>query len=237
MASSELRRLWKLHQIDSAIQVLRNRAAHLDVGKSIAKEIEELTAKVAAHPGKILQTEQRDLELQQQGLDAKLEKIDKELYGGKVVNPREVEAYQKEIQILKKQREGIDERLLAIWDQLPALVGELEKVQKTLDEKKVELQLKQRESMNARSNIEAEFKGLTAQRPEVAKDQNPAMLVKYEAIRKNHHGIGMAEVVKKRQCGACGTLLPERTLQACLDDKTVTCETCHRILYYTEGVI
>ncbi|MBC8064024.1 MAG: hypothetical protein H7Y17_04290 [Chlorobia bacterium] len=237
MASADLRRLWKLHQIDVAIQGIRNRATHLDVGKKTAAEIESLTNQLATNPYKLFHAEQLDLELQQSSLDDKVRKFESELYSGKIVNPREVDGYQKELAILKKQKGDIDEKLLEIWEQMPPLKELADKLDATLAAKKKELVETQRKAQQVKAELEADFKKRSAERPILAKEQNPGLLAKYEAIRKTHDGIGMAEVVKKRQCGACGTLLPERTLQGCLDDRTMTCETCHRILYYTEGVV
>ena len=237
MASPDLRRLWKLHQIDVAIQEIRNRAAHLDVGKAASAEIAALTDQLAKSEYKILAAEQLDLELKQKSIADKIKKFESELYGGKIVNPREVEGYEKELGILRKQRVELDDRILEIMEAMPAQKSAADHIEKALGDKKKQLAEIQNKARLTKAQLEADFKTKTAQRPEVAKDQNPTILAKYEAIRKNHHGIGMAEVVKKIQCGACGTMLPVRTLQACLDDKTVTCETCHRILYFTEGVI
>jgi uncharacterized protein len=237
MASPDLRRLWKLHQLDAAITDIRNTAAAMDVGKKLTAEIESLTKQLAEHPYKKLHTEQQDLELQQKSIDDKRTKFEKELYSGKVVNPREVEGYEKELAILKKQKSAIEERIFEIWEASPEPKVEFEKIEATLNQKKKDLVETQKKAVTQKAQLEADFKTKSAQRIEAAKDQNPSLLAKYEGIRKNHHGIGMAEVIKRRQCGACGTLLPERTLQGCLDDKTMTCETCHRILYYTEGVI
>jgi predicted nucleic acid-binding Zn-ribbon protein len=237
MASSDLRRLWKLHQVDAAIQDIRNRATNLNVGQKLTSEIEALGAKIANSDYRKLHAEQQDLELQQESIADKSGKFEGELYGGKIVNPREVENYEREIATLKARRAEIEGRILEIWDQLPAHQATHAKDEADLADKKRLLAETQKNAVALKSKLEADFKSNSALRIELAKDQNPSLLAKYEAIRKNHQGIGMAEVVKKRQCGACGTHLPERTLQGCLDDRTMTCETCHRILYYTEGVV
>jgi uncharacterized protein len=237
MASPDLRRLWKLHLIDAAIQDIRNRAAHMDVGQKLTAEIEELNKKLEANGYKKLHAEQQDLELQQKSIDDKLAKFDKELYGGKVVNPREVENFEKEIAMLKKQRGALDERILEIWEATPPLKEEADKIEAEIAKKKLEVAATRQKAVSLKAQLETDFKTKTADRAAAAKDQNPSLLAKYDTIRNKHNGVGMAEVVKKRQCGACGTLLPERTLQAALDDKVVSCESCHRILYYTEGVV
>jgi predicted nucleic acid-binding Zn-ribbon protein len=102
MASPEIQRLWKLHQIDSAIQEIRTRAAHLDVGQRIQQEIDQIQREDQEVGGQArkLHAEQTDLELANKTIDDKLKKIDKDLYGGKVVTSREVQNLEKEIEIL-----------------------------------------------------------------------------------------------------------------------------------------
>src|SRR5947209_4308261 len=100
MSETDLRNLWKLHLVDYQLLEIRKRAAALDPGKRLMAEIAALNMQLEAKAAhlKTLHGEQTDVELQQKSLDDKLKKIDKELYGGKIVNPREVEAFQKEIQ-------------------------------------------------------------------------------------------------------------------------------------------
>ena len=239
MPSADLRRLWKLHLIDVAIQEIRNRAAHLDVGQKILAEIEALNKELADKGGKAkaLSGELQDLELGQKSIDDKIAKIQKDLYSGKIVNPREVENFEKEIEILRKQKSGSDERILELWEIVPPAKEQADKIEAAIAEKKKELAEKQKKALTVKTQLEADFKTRMAERPAAVNEVNPSLLARYESIRPKHDGVGMAEVVKRRQCGACGTLLPERTLQMLLDDKLVTCESCHRILYFTEGVI
>ncbi|MCC7229406.1 MAG: hypothetical protein IT203_03365 [Fimbriimonadaceae bacterium] len=236
MAWADLRKLWKLHLIDAAITEIRARAATLDTGKALQAQIDVLSQQLSTDPAKLLMGEQQDLEFQQKSIDDKIAKFEKDLYSGKIVNSREVSTIEKEVEILKKQRSKLDERILVIWEEIPPLKVELDKLEKALVAKKAELVERKKLAVITKAELEASFKEKSAARPIVAKDQNLTLLAKYEAIRPKHNGVGMAEVVKGKQCGACGTLLPERTLQACLDDKVVTCESCHRILYYPQGV-
>ncbi len=90
MASADLRKLWKLHLIDAAITEIRARAATLDTGKSIQAEIDVLSKQISTNPAKLLMGEQQDLEFQQKSIDDKIAKFEKDLYGGKIVNAREV---------------------------------------------------------------------------------------------------------------------------------------------------
>lgn len=239
MSILDLRKLSKLNKIDHAILEIRKRAAALDPGKTIQGQIDKLTADFNAKndDAKKLQAELTDLELQQKNIGDKIKKIDKELYGGKVVNPREVENFEKEIEALKKQRSNLDERIMELWELGPPAKKLAEDVQAQIDEKKNELGEYQKKVVVFRKQLEDEFKRLSALRPEAVKEVPPALLARYEAIKQKYGGIGMAEVVKGNSCGECGTLLPEKLVEGAKEGRVVTCESCHRILYASEGMI
>jgi predicted nucleic acid-binding Zn-ribbon protein len=238
MASAELQKLHKLFLVDSAILEIRKRAAALDTGQKLASEIKILESRAENCEAKRLQREFNDLELQQGGLEEKQRRHEKDLYGGKVVNPREVELIEKEIAHLKTARAEIDDQLLKIMEALPAAKAEEDKIADQIVSRKRILVTTQKSALEEKSRLEIEFKEKSAKRPELAKDVSPTLMARYDAIRQKHGGVGMAEVNRKTQtCGGCGTTLPERTIEALKEDKTVTCESCHRILYYSEGVI
>ncbi|HVT13293.1 MAG TPA: C4-type zinc ribbon domain-containing protein [Fimbriimonadaceae bacterium] len=238
MPSAELRRLYKLHLVDLALLEIRKRAAALDPGKKTAAEIHSLEEELATTPARTLQAELTDLELKQKGFQEKIAKFEKELYGGKVVNPREVEAIQKEIGILKRSRGDLDGRILEIWEELPPAKERAAKLERALAERKQLLAQEQKAAIQTKTQLEAEFKQKSAERPALAKELSATLLARYEGIRQKHGGVGIGEVdVKRKTCGACGTSLPTRTIEALKEDKLVTCESCHRILYYSEGVV
>lgn len=237
--SLQLRALWQLHLIDAAIVDIRHKAASMDPGRKIMAEIEKLTAAYEDlnAKAKALSSELADLELQQKGIEAKLKKIDADLYGGKVVNPREVEDLQHQIEALKKQRAKNDERILELWELVPPAEKAAKEAMAPIEAKKKELAEHQKKMLELKKQLETEFKQLQAKRPAAAQAVGAGLLAKYDAIRQKHGGIGMTTVDKKGNCTMCGTLLPKKTVEAALEDKVVTCDECHRIVYATEGVI
>lgn len=238
MASQELQRLWKLNQVDTSLLEIRKRAAALDIGKAIQAEIERKEAEDAEVGGRAraLHAEQRDIELRQKTIADKLAKIEKEMYGGTVVSNREVAALEKEIAQLKRQRDRDDERLLELFELVPSALAEAKKITDRITALKAMLVERRKKAVEEKKHLESEFARLTALRPEVAKIVAPALVARYEVIRQRTGGIGMAEVLGT-VCGGCGTNQPERTLHTLREDKVATCESCHRILYYTEGLV
>lgn len=239
MASAELQRLWKLNRIDAGLVDIRHKAAALDPGKAIMAEIEELRKQDAEIGGyaRKLAADLADLELAQKGLEDKLKKIDKELYGGKIVNPREVENFQKEIAIFKRQREANDEKILELWEILPPAKEESAKIDAQIAEKQKKLAERKKAALALKATLEAEYKRLSDLRPDATRGISPALMAKYDGLRQRNGGIGMAEVTPKQTCSRCGTVVAERTVQGLKDDKVITCESCHSIFYFTEGVV
>lgn len=238
MASVELRKLWQLHQIDANLLEIQKRAANLDPGRATMAQIKALESEYAQVGGsaKQLHAEQTDLELQQKGMEDKLKKIDKDLYGGSIVNPREVEMLEKEIEAIKKRRGDLDIRLLELMDLVPPAQAAAAVIEKKILALKSQLKEHQKKALDLKGQLEENYKRFAAARPKAAAEVEKVLLSKYESIRQRHGGIGMAEA-KTGSCGACGTKLPERTLTLLKDDKLTLCDNCHRILYFTEGLI
>lgn len=239
MASTDLQRLWRLAQIDALLLEVRNRAASLDVGQRIQAQIDALVKEDEEFGGKYrtLHRELADQELKQKTAEEKLKKIDKDLYGGKVINPREVEALEKEIATIKRRRDEDAERMLELYDLIGPAKEEADKHQAKIEAKRKELVERRKLAVKEKELLEAKFKELNAKRPEAAKAVSPGLLAKYDSIRQRHGGIGMVEALKKGSCAGCGMKLPEKVLQGLKEERTITCEACHRLLYYTEGLV
>lgn len=239
MSFTDLRNLHRLHLVDSAIVEIRKRAAALDPGKAILAKIAALEKELEGVGGeaKSLSSEAADLELKQKAIDAKIAQIDKDLYSGKVVNPREVEAFQKEIENQKKRRSEMDGRLLELMDLTPPAKAAADAIQAKIDEAKRELSEHQKKVVQLKTDLERQFKEVTAKRKAALAEVLPAMLLRYDAVRQRTGGVGMSDVVRGGFCAMCGTHLPEKLIEGAKDGRIVTCESCHRILYASDGIV
>ncbi len=238
MASPDLRKLWKLNQIDSALVDIRKRAAALDPGKKLMADIAALETELAevGGKGKALSGELADLELAQLGAADKIKSIEAKLYSGKIVNPREVEAYQLDVAALKRQRAKHDDRIMELLELVPPAKEVAAEVEGRIAKAKAALAAHRKSVLETQAKMQEEFKRLNSERPGAAAGIEAGLLARYESVRAKH-GTGMAEIIKGRSCSGCGNHLPERTLEALKVERTVTCEQCHRILYYTDGLV
>jgi predicted nucleic acid-binding Zn-ribbon protein len=236
MASEAIRRLWDLGRSDARVVAIRKRLAAMEASGKLDQGLKLLEEEEAEILGKArsLHAELRDLELRQKTIQDKIAKIERD--GGKVTGPRAIELLEKEKEALRRQRDHDDERLLELFDLVPAAQKAAEEAAPKFAEAKKRLEEQTSKTVQEKAALEAEYARLTASRAAAVQGIAPAMLAKYEAVRQRSGGVGMVEV-KGEVCGGCGTNLPERTLQALREDKLATCEACHRLLYFTEGVI
>jgi predicted nucleic acid-binding Zn-ribbon protein len=233
-----LHQLWKLHQIDKRIVEIRSRAAALDPGRRLQAEIDALNKEFESKKAEVddLAGELADLELKQKGFDEKIKKFDKQLYGGNLVNPREVENMQKEIAMLKRQRGELDVRVLELWEIVPVAREAAAKAKAAAKERRGELNEYQKKVLVSKGELEAAFKEASGRRAAIAAEVEPGLLRRYETIRQKHGGIGMSRLLKAGSCEMCGTLQPRKTIELVKEGQAMTCESCHRILYFTESI-
>lgn len=238
MSSQGLWPLIKLHRIDLAILEIRKRAAALDPGKQLMASIAQVEAEFGQRDeeSKALAGELLDLELKQKSIEEKIKKFDKQLYGGSVINPREVANIEKEIQMLKSQSSDNDGRILELWELSPPAKARAEEAKARLENLKQQLVVHQREVLRQKAELEAEFKVKTAERPSAAKEVPPGLLTQYEAIKTRAGGIGLSSVDKHGNCSECGVSVPTKTLESVKAGEIVACGACHRILFREESL-
>jgi uncharacterized protein len=239
MASVELLQLHKLHQIDVGLLEVKKKAGALEAGKKFQAELEKIKQDFETKSAEFhrLHGEQKDLELSNQQIEDKLKSIENQLFSGKVTNAKEVEAFEAQKKTLIKQREKNDDQILLLWDEVPPVQKLADEAKKVFDQKNAQFEEWQKKATVYRQQLESQHKQLTAKRPELVATIQAGLLARYEAIKKTHGGIGMASVTKDVTCEECGTHVAEMQIVSLKEDRTVQCEECQRILYFTGGFV
>ncbi|MBS1723604.1 MAG: hypothetical protein JSS66_11690 [Armatimonadetes bacterium] len=232
MAETGLFALYKLHLIDSALYEMKTRAASLDVGRGEAEEIKKLEAdpEGTLAASRALSSELKDLELEQKSLEDKLKKLDSDLYGGKVVNPREVENIELEKTHVKDHISRNDARILELWELVPPAKEKASGLEGQISQLKGEIVKKQTAAKEEHARLQAAYKAEAAKRPAALKAVPEPLLTLYEKLREKL-GVGMAMVTDAHRCDTCGLPVAEKPFDAVVHDKVVQCEGCRRILF------
>jgi len=226
-------KLFRLQQIDTL----------LDKGRARLKEIDRLRAD--DHPVRMSQQRldlaknaqheaDKNLRIAEHNVKEqrlKIERSQATLYGGKVVNPKELQDLQLESEALKRYLTTLEDlqleamlaydeaetNFLETSDQHSAVITQVAQKKDELTAEKVELiqDLERQESEReaAAANIDS-----------------PEMQL-YEALRQQKNGIAVARVLEKT-CAACGSTLSAATFSSAqVPTKLTRCTTCGRILY------
>lgn len=172
----------------------------------------------------------REIEETARSLQVKIEISEKKLYGGKILNPKELQDIQNEILSLKRHLVRVED------DQLEAMIA-LEKA---------ELKLKESESnlMNAQVEFSEKSAGLLGEKGQLQKENERLLkerdatmsfitfdvLELYQKLRAQKNGRAVASI-EDQCCAACGASLRPAELQAARSSKLTFCPSCGRILY------
>lgn len=232
MADSGLFALYKLHLVDSALNDMKQRAAALDMGKAEAAQIKELELDPEGHltESRKLSAELKDLELEQKSFDDKIKKLDSDLYGGKIVNPKEVQNIEKERKNIVSLRNSHDMRILELWEILPPLKELAAHLEKQISALKTKITEKQNLAKAEHEQIQSAYTAKSKERSPLVKAVPPLLLSQYEKLREKL-GVGMVLITNEQRCSVCGMQVSARITAFVVEDKILQCEGCRRILF------
>jgi uncharacterized protein len=229
----QLSLLLTLQQIDSEIDRLKQNYASLDPGraegaayaaaKSAHEQARDLLAKT--------RTDIQDAELEQKSLQAKHEDVEKKLYSGKVTAPKEMMAMQEEIEMFKRQRERLDDRLLELMTAQETQAQAEAETKQARTAAATAYKAKQEEYKSEAEGMQAEAKILAAKRKEAVIPIEAALLTRYTQWRDTKGGVVIAPIIDNNACGGCHMGLPGNIILKVHEGRDiVTCQNCRRIL-------
>ncbi len=110
--------LWQLQTLDQEIDEKNQRLRHVDDGLANDPVVGAARTVLATEQKKLdeVRAGLRDRELEAKGLDAKLKELNQRLYSGYVVNPKELDGLSKDLEMHKRLRSALDDKLLELMD-------------------------------------------------------------------------------------------------------------------------
>ena len=229
----DLSSLHRLHEIDSELYDLRQEAAALDTGQEHTAKIEQIAEENKGVSAKAIEInrEVKDRELKEKTFADRLADLNKKMYDGSLVSPKDVANAESEIETLKDLTEQNDERLMQLYEEGPSALAEDEAVKSRVAELEQKRVAKKAEAMERHGVIKAEFDRLVVGRTAAAKEVDSDVMEKYEEVRKQTGGTGLAVITDVLTCQQCGMIVPERALEMIHNGRINQCEGCHRILF------
>ncbi len=227
--------LIRLQACDRRIQEIQNRQA--DAPARLRSLEEALQAEESALGAELEYLEarkkaRRALEREIDELEQKAIKAQRKLT--QIKSNKEYQAALKEIDDLKYQKTGLEDRVLEIMEEMETLEARAASARKRIKQAKAHYKEDHRRLQAELSSLAKELEGLQAKRSRLCQGVEPKWLQRYEAIRAHKEGLAVSPVIKE-VCQACHLGIPPqkfRELIRCED--LMSCPNCKRIIYWGE---
>ena len=229
----DLKLVIRLQEIDNRVTEFTREIA------ALPKHIAQIEKKLVSHERKLeadraaLSANQKDrkkldgeIQLQQQ----KISKLKDQMLAAKTND--QYRAFQNEIEFCEKEIRRAEDRILELMSESDPLEKNVKAAEEALKKEKAEVE---KEKEGARERTTKDKKAvdeLHGERKKIVAELTPAVLRKYESIRKHRSGIGVAEAADGR-CTACHMAMRLQFFQDLKrGEEVMACESCGRILYY-----
>ena len=179
-----------------------------------------------------LQKNVRAAEQQVEDMAAKIQPIEKKLYGGSIRNPKELSDLQEDVRSLQARKRQLEDQLLEAMSELEDAEGVLTAARDALSALDASWQAEQARLLREQTTLTAELAALDERRREQVHLIDRATLALYDALRVAHQGRAVAKV-ERGMCQGCRISLPMTLLQKARSsgEALVQCSSCERILY------
>jgi predicted nucleic acid-binding Zn-ribbon protein len=237
VSAEQLERLLVVQEHDLALDRLRHRRESLperamlaDVRKrldGVAGELADLSAR-----RDVVRSEEKRLDDEAEALGARAAEADHKLYSGTVTSPRELQAMQADVDMLKKHRSDLEDRELEVMEQRELLDTEIETRERATKDATAEAARLAELIATAEAEIDAEAAAEQQARAEAASGVSDALLRDYEVRRARNRGAGAARLVGAT-CQACHLSIPSteaEQIRRAAGASVAYCDNCGAIL-------
>jgi predicted nucleic acid-binding Zn-ribbon protein len=208
----ELEALLVVQEHDLALDRLRHQHATLPERAELDACTRELAVRTRERADvqarrDVVHAEERKLDDEARTVGTHADEVDQKLYSGSVQSPRELQAMQADVDMLKKRRSELEDQELEVMEQRETLDNEiaaLDAAVSTLEETAEQLHAT---IAATEAEIETEAEAQTAARAAAAAPFAPALLADYEKRRLQNRGAGAARLVGVT-CQACHLTIP-----------------------------
>ena len=225
------RELLALQSVDGDLVVRHTRLAEIapllgddSALRALARRLASEQAEVDSALGR-----QQELDTIIAGATGRVDAAEARLYSGVVVNPRELQDLQADVNMLKRQRGHEEDALLEVMVELDTARGKRDASAKELEALKASWQAEQRSLTGEQQRLRAEVDDLEQRRADAVGRIPPPEVALYEQVRRSHpHPVAQ---MHNNACNACRVGVPMRTAQEVRTSSApVRCPNCGRIL-------
>jgi predicted nucleic acid-binding Zn-ribbon protein len=232
-----LERLLDLQDLDTALDRLGHRRRTLPERARLAElaaaqaELATAAAEPRAERAELARAQSR-LEDEIAGVEEKAAAVDRQLYGGSITSPKEAQAFQADLESLKRRQGVLEDEVLELMEAaepLDARLAEADAALAVLDAEAAEVTTALTAS---EAVVDAEIAELTGRRSALAAELDPSLVAMYDDLRPQFDGVAIARL-QGATCQGCHLTLAAFVVDQLRHeppDAVVHCPECARIL-------
>jgi predicted nucleic acid-binding Zn-ribbon protein len=225
------RQLYQLQDLDTRIELEEQSLAlkNSQVGKREALDDAQNRRSAAQQNLKELSHQRREAEGELDDVLSKIADAEKQLYGGRITNPKELTSLQHEVNTLKKHSDQLETKALEIIDQVEKAEKNVATLNRDYQKLEEEWRHQQKQLAEEIEKLKASLADLNEKRRQLTGQIDASAINLYEKIRQQKK----QAVAKVEQgiCRACRISLSASVLQKARSGQPVQCGTCGRILF------
>jgi predicted nucleic acid-binding Zn-ribbon protein len=193
------------------------------------REIELLTA---AFSEKEKLRQEKDRVLQDEGKKT----MERRMRMNRIKNAKELQALQREIDLIKQSNSELEEELIALMEATDAIKADMQAKQEEMAQMQQEWQKKQEEMQAQISGIDRAVSEAASRRKTIASQVAGDLISRYELIFARRGGTAVVEVTGGICQGCYMNIPPQLWNEIIKSEKVTLCPSCQRILYYKPAV-
>ena len=223
--------LFQLQEIDSGLNADEQSVSRIGRQLDDRSALNDIQSKLGAARQHLegLTKEQRNLEWEIDDLSSKMKSVEKELYGGRVRNPKELTDLQHEDELLKARRAQLEDKDLSLMEQVELTTKSISALDNGLKKAESEWQSQHKQLTADLEKLRAAIAGLKQKRETLVAGIDPQEVAVYQEVKKQR-GTAVARV-EQGLCTGCRITLPVTEFQRARSGALVRCSSCGRILF------
>jgi predicted nucleic acid-binding Zn-ribbon protein len=233
----KLKALEELQQVDLELHDVRTRLAGLPARRSEAEAAIAEARRAYDEERARMDANERERRQLESLLGMERDKVKKwEGRLGEIKTPREYAALSREIDIAKKTNDTQSEQIRELGLQGVEIHRALEAKEEALADREEAAQADLAGIEKERAECEERARGLEARRADAAKRVEPALLSRYENIKRRRAGVAIAQVSGMTCQGCHRNIPPQLAIILQRANSIENCPSCHRIIYSVEAL-
>ena len=225
--------LYRLQHLDTEGDSKQSRLAEVQAALKDDKALKRVHQALASAQGLVQKwsVQQRDQELEIQGVSDKTSRSEQRLYSGAVKNPKELADLQAEVASLKRRRQKLEDDLLETMIELEETEATQTQARQHLDETQAHWENQQADLIAEQTTLQDELSEIEQERTKVLPRIEADNLDIYQHLRRRKGGLAVAQM-NGIACGICGMAVSPNRKWQIREEGLGRCSNCERIIVY-----